>query len=63
MKTHVLERTQIIERSLDDTFAFFSDAFNLEKITPEFLRFKILTPRPLAMRAGAVIEYSLSLFG
>lgn len=63
MKTHVLERTQIIERSLEDTFAFFSDAFNLEKITPEFLRFKILTPRPLAMRAGAIIEYSLSLFG
>ena len=63
MKTHVLERTQIFERSLADTFAFFSDAFNLEKITPEFLRFKILTPRPLAMRAGAVIEYSLSLFG
>lgn len=63
MKTHVLERTQIIERSLEDTFAFFSDAYNLEKITPEFLRFKILTPRPLAMKAGAIIEYSLSLFG
>lgn len=63
MKTHVLERTQVIERSLDDTFAFFSDAFNLEKITPEFLRFKILTPRPLAMQSGAIIEYSLSLFG
>ncbi len=63
MKTYVLERTQIIERSLTDTFSFFSDAFNLEKITPEFLRFKILTPRPLAMRAGTVIEYSLSLFG
>jgi ligand-binding SRPBCC domain-containing protein len=63
MKTHVLEHSQIIERSLKDTFDFFSDAFNLEKITPEFLRFKILTPRPLAMKAGALIEYSLSLFG
>ncbi len=63
MKTHLLEQTQIIERSLPDTFGFFSDAFNLEKITPEFLRFKILTPRPLAMKAGAIIEYSLSLFG
>ena len=63
MKTHVLERSQIIERSLDVTFDFFSDAYNLEKITPEFLRFKILTPRPLAMQAGAVIEYSLSMFG
>lgn len=63
MKTYILERSQIIERSLDATFDFFGDAFNLEKITPEFLRFKILTPRPLTMRAGTIIEYSLSLFG
>lgn len=63
MKTHILERSQIIECSLDQTFEFFSDAFNLEKITPEFLRFKILTPRPLVMKAGTLIEYSLSLFG
>ena len=63
MQTYVLEQSQIIERSLEDTFAFFSDAFNLEKITPEFLRFNILTPRPLIMQAGTTIEYSLSLFG
>lgn len=63
MKTYILERDQIIERSLEATFDFFSDAHNLEKITPEFLRFKILTPRPLEMKAGTVIEYSLSLFG
>lgn len=63
MKTYILERDQIIERSLGATFDFFSDAFNLEKITPEFLRFKILTPRPLEMKAGTIIEYSLSLFG
>ncbi len=63
MQTHILERTQIIERPLDATFAFFGDAYNLEKITPEFLRFKILTPRPIDMKAGARIDYSLSLFG
>ncbi len=63
MQTHILERSQVVERSLEATFAFFSDAYNLEKITPEFLRFKILTPRPLAMQAGTIIEYSLSLFG
>lgn len=63
MRTHVLERSQIVECSLEETFAFFSDAFNLEKITPEFLRFRILTPRPLTMQAGTIIEYSLSLFG
>jgi hypothetical protein len=63
MKTYLLERTQIIERSLDATFAFFGDAFNLEKITPAFLRFRILTPRPLVMQAGTRLDYSLSLFG
>jgi hypothetical protein len=63
MKTYILERSQVVERSLEDTFEFFSDAFNLEKITPEFLRFQILTPRPLIMQAGTNIEYSLSLFG
>jgi ligand-binding SRPBCC domain-containing protein len=63
MKTYLLERTQVIERSLDATFAFFGDAFNLEKITPAFLRFRILTPRPLVMQAGTRLDYSLSLFG
>lgn len=63
MQTYVLARTQIIERSLNATFAFFGDAYNLEKITPEFLRFRILTPRPIVMKAGTLIDYSLSLFG
>ncbi|HEX4945727.1 MAG TPA: SRPBCC family protein [Blastocatellia bacterium] len=63
MEIYVLERAQIIERSLDATFEFFSDAHNLEKITPAFLRFKIMTPRPLQMQAGTRIDYSLSLFG
>jgi ligand-binding SRPBCC domain-containing protein len=63
MGNYVLERAQIIERPLGDTFEFFSDAYNLEKITPSFLRFRILTPRPIRMCAGAVIDYELSLFG
>lgn len=63
MKTYLLERTQIIPRSLDETFAFFSDAFNLERITPPFLRFRILTPAPIKMVPGAVIDYRLALFG
>ena len=63
MKTYILERTQIIERSLDSTFEFFSDACNLEKLTPQFLQFKILTPKPITMKSGMLIDYSLSLFG
>jgi ligand-binding SRPBCC domain-containing protein len=62
MKTYVLEREQVIERSRAETFAFFGDAFNLERITPRFLGFRILTAPPIQMAAGTLIEYRLSLF-
>jgi len=60
---HRLERSQLISRPVAEVFAFFADAANLEAITPEFLRFRIMTPLPVEMRAGARIDYSLSLFG
>src|SRR5688572_21050276 len=63
MKTYLLERRQMIPRPRGETFAFFSDAFNLERITPPFLRFRIVTPPPIKMESGAVIEYRLTLFG
>jgi hypothetical protein len=52
-----------VPRPLDEVFAFFADAANLEAITPGFLRLRILTPAPVEMRPGARIEYALSLFG
>jgi hypothetical protein len=60
---HVLERTQIIPRTLDEVFPFFTDAYNLEAITPPFLRIRILTPRPVSMTPGSLIDYRLRLFG
>lgn len=63
MKVYLLERTQTIPLSPEETFAFFSDAFNLERITPPFLRFRILTPPPIQMKTGVEIEYRLKLFG
>ncbi|NJD09458.1 MAG: SRPBCC family protein [Gemmatimonadetes bacterium] len=62
-RVHRLERSQRIERPLEAVFAFFSNAANLEAITPRFLRFRILTPAPIEMRAGARIDYQLALFG
>jgi ligand-binding SRPBCC domain-containing protein len=62
-RIHRLERSLQVARPLDQVFAFFADAANLEAITPTFLRFRILTPTPIEMRAGARIDYALSLFG
>lgn len=58
---HVLEREQLVPRPRDEVFAFFSRAGNLEQITPPWLRFRLLTPEPIEMRVGTLIEYRLQL--
>ena len=60
---HVLRRSVVIDRPLHDVFEFFSNAGNLARITPPELGFQILTPTPIVMRAGTLIDYRLSLFG
>jgi ligand-binding SRPBCC domain-containing protein len=59
----VLRREVIVPASLDETFAFFSDASNLERLTPPWLNFAILSPMPFSMRLGAEIDYRVRLYG
>lgn len=63
MKLHVLQREQHLPQPPDDAFAFFGDAGNLETITPPWLGFEVLTPRPIAMHPGTLIAYRVALHG
>ncbi len=63
MKVRVLERTQIVPRPLAETFKFFSDSHNLQRLTPQFLQFKFLAPPPEVMHPGTVIDYQIRLYG
>ncbi|MFO0827344.1 MAG: DUF2867 domain-containing protein [Phycisphaerales bacterium] len=59
----VLRREQIVPRTIDAAFAFFADAGNLQAITPDWLHFRILTPLPITLREGALIDYRIRLHG
>jgi len=63
MPRYVLEQTQLIPRPRAEVFPFFSAAENLERITPSSLGFRILTPLPIEMRAGVLIDYRISMSG
>ena len=52
-----------VPRGGEEAFAFFSDAHNLERITPGFLKFRVLTPAPIELREGALIDYALRVRG
>jgi ligand-binding SRPBCC domain-containing protein len=60
---HVLQREQHLPGAPEEVFPFFADAGNLEAITPPWLGFRVVTPRPIAMRAGTLIDYRLRLHG
>ena len=60
---HHFHSEQWLDRPLEEVFAFFSDARNLEAITPRQLNFRILTPGPIRLEAGARIDYQLTLYG
>jgi ligand-binding SRPBCC domain-containing protein len=51
-----------VPRPLDESFQFFADPWNLEAITPTWLRFRIVRA-PEAIVEGSTLCYRLRLFG
>ena len=58
-----LHREAIVPATLADTFAFFTEASNLERLTPPWLNFRIKTPMPIVMAEGVEIDYLIVLHG
>tara|TARA_Y100001970_G_scaffold168241_1_gene205779 strand:- start:307 stop:783 length:477 start_codon:yes stop_codon:yes gene_type:complete len=63
MKLYTLESNQFINKPIEEVFQFFSKPENLSVITPTKLGFKILSPNPIKMEVGRLIDYNIYLMG
>ena len=63
MKVNKLKFEQRIDKPIKEVFDFFSDPENLALITPNKLSFKIITPTPIKMKEGQLIDYTIKLYG
>lgn len=59
---NVLQQEQFVARPREQVFAFFSDARNLERLTPPWLNFQI-EEIPEQLAEGALIRYKLVIHG
>jgi hypothetical protein len=63
MKVYDLQREQDVARPVEEVFAFFERPENLARITPPSMGFEILTPPPITMQSGALLDYTVKVFG
>jgi ligand-binding SRPBCC domain-containing protein len=58
---HELIREQFVPVPRDEVQGFFFEPENLSALTPDWLGFRILTPSPVPMHRGALIDYEIQL--
>ncbi|MFL6590269.1 MAG: SRPBCC family protein [Chthoniobacterales bacterium] len=63
MRIRIFNGELWVPRPRDDVFSFFADVANLDAITPPWLRFQTVTPAPIAMGIGTVIDHKLRVRG
>lgn len=63
MQIYELQTRIRLPRPRPEVFEFFGDAANLQALTPPWLHFQILTPPPIEMKPGALIDYRLRVRG
>jgi ligand-binding SRPBCC domain-containing protein len=63
MRTYTFESEVWLPRSTAEVFSFFADAGNLQVLTPPWIGFQILTPGPIEMKPGTLIDYKLRIHG
>ena len=61
MKLYTPNKEQVIYKNISDVFDFFSKPENLSIITPPKMNFNILTPSPIEMKEGALIDYTINI--
>jgi ligand-binding SRPBCC domain-containing protein len=63
VRIHELKGEIWLPRPIEEVFAFFGDPANLDSITPRWLSFRMVTPAPIEMGVGALLDYRLRVRG
>jgi len=63
MKTYWLRKSIWLPQSRAKVFEFFSNPANLDRLTPAWLNFAILTPATSQIKQGALLDYRLRIRG
>jgi ligand-binding SRPBCC domain-containing protein len=63
MHEFIFENELWLPRPLEEVFRFFAEARNLEALTPPWVGFEVLTPAPITMDAGTLIDYRIRVHG